>query len=319
LENNNNLNEGSSPLFYLGKAVWSFVRFLFLCCMTFIILYPLIYMISLSVRTGADMYDMSVVWIPKHYTLENFKLIFEKLDFGAALINTALITLGSTMIQTFMCALTGYGFGRFKFRFKNILFVIVLFTIIIPPQMTNLPTYLLFKDFDLFGLIKTVTGQPSGINMLDNVGTLYILSLFGQGIRAGLFILIFMQYFKGMPSELEQAAMIDGCGYTVTYFRIMLPNAKGPMLICALFSLVWYWSDFYTFTTFFSNIRTVSVTLINIRHSMETIVSVDAYDPYKIITIVQAACVTSVLPLLVIFMFAQKQFTQSIENTGIVG
>jgi len=312
-------NIDASPVFYLGKAVWSLVRFLFLLCMTFIILYPLVYMLSLSVRTGGDMYDMSVVWVPKHFTLENFQLIFDKLDFGTVLANTALTTAGSIVIQAFMCALTGYGFGRFTFKFKNVLFVVVLLTIIIPPQMVNLPTYLLFKDFDIFGLIRAVTGQTSGINMLDNIGTLYILALFGQGIRAGLFILIFMQYFKGMPAELEQAAMIDGCGYVKTYLRIMLPNAKGPMIICALFSMVWYWNDFYTHTTFFTNIRTVSVTLINMKQSMETVISVEAYDPYKIITIVQAACITSILPIVVIFLLAQKNFTQSIENTGIVG
>ena len=81
-------NADSSPLYYLGRAVWSAVRFFFLLGMTFVILYPLLYMLSMSLRAGADMYDMSVVWIPKHFTLDNFRVVFEQLGFGTAMLNT---------------------------------------------------------------------------------------------------------------------------------------------------------------------------------------------------------------------------------------
>lgn len=95
---------------------------------------------------------------------------------------------------------------------------------------------------------------------------------------------------------LEQAAMVDGCGFGRTYFRIMLPNAKGPMLITFLFTLVWYWSDFYTLSTYLSNVRTLSVSLASLRVSLETVLSVEAWDPYKIITMEQAACIASIVP-----------------------
>ena len=277
-------NADSSPLYYLGRAVWSAVRFFFLLGMTFVILYPLLYMLSMSLRAGADMYDMSVVWIPKHFTLDNFRVVFEQLGFGTAMLNTIEIALGCAVIQ-----------------------------------MTNLPNYLLFHDFDFFGIVQAATGRATEINLLDRRSTLYLLALLGQGIRSGLFILIFRQYFRGVPMELEQAAMVDGCGFGRTYFRIMLPNAKGPMLITFLFTLVWYWSDFYTLSTYLSNVRTLSVSLASLRVSLETVLSVEAWDPYKIITMEQAACIASIVPLLVLFIVLQRQFTRSIETTGLVG
>ena len=318
-KHNTYAHAASSPLYYLGRATWTGIRFFFLLGMTFVILYPLLYMLSMSLRSSADMYDMSVVWIPRHFTLENFRIVFNKLGLGTAMLNTVEIAVGCSLIQMFICALTGYGFARFRFKGNKILFLVVIFTIIIPPQMTNLPNYLLFNNFDLFGLFQAVTGQPTGINMIDHRSTLYLLSIMGQGIRAGLFILIFRQYFRGVPMELEQAAMVDGCGFARTYFRIMLPNAKGPMLITFLFSLVWYWSDFYTLSTYLSNIRTLSVSLANLRISLETVVSVDAWDSYKIITMEQAACIASIIPLLILFIILQRKFVQSIETTGLVG
>ncbi len=312
-------NAASSPLYYLGRSAWAVIRFFFLLGMTFVILYPLLYMLSMSLRASADMYDMSVVWIPKHVTLDNFRVVFGQLGFGTAMLNTVEISLGCAAIQVFICALTGYGFARFSFRGRGLLFLVVIFTIVVPPQMTNMPNYLLFHDFDFFGLFRAITGHSSGINMLDHRSTLYLLSLFGQGIRSGLFILIFRQYFRGVPMELEQAAMVDGCGFSRTYFRIMLPNAKGPMLITFLFTLVWYWSDFYTLSTYLSNVRTLSVSLASLRVSLETVLSVEAWDPYKIITMEQAACIASILPLLLLFIVLQRQFTRSIETTGLVG
>lgn len=312
-------NADSSPLYYLGRAVWSAVRFFFLLGMTFVILYPLLYMLSMSLRAGADMYDMSVVWIPKHFTLDNFRVVFEQLGFGTAMLNTIEIALGCAVIQVFVCALTGYGFARFPFKGRGLLFLVVIFTIVVPPQMTNLPNYLLFHDFDFFGIVQAATGRATEINLLDRRSTLYLLALLGQGIRSGLFILIFRQYFRGVPMELEQAAMVDGCGFGRTYFRIMLPNAKGPMLITFLFTLVWYWSDFYTLSTYLSNVRTLSVSLASLRVSLETVLSVEAWDPYKIITMEQAACIASIVPLLVLFIVLQRQFTRSIETTGLVG
>lgn len=308
-----------SPLFYLGKIIWSIIRLFFMLGMAFVILYPIIYMLSMAFRSSADIYDMSIVWIPKHFTMENFKILFEDLDFGSAIKNTAIVSVVCTLLQIIVCALTGYGFARFDFKGKNILFLVAIFTIIVPPQMINLPNYLLFSDFDIFNIIHTITNGDFHLNLLDNFGTVFSLSALGQGIRSGVFILIFSQFFKGIPKELEEAAMIDGCGYFKTYTKIMLPNAGGSMLIALILSMVWYWNDYYTMSTFFTKIRTLSVKIAELKTSLSSVMSNDAYDPYKIMTIQQAACIICLIPMLIMYIVLQKRFSRSIATSGLVG
>lgn len=316
---NSGIPSTASSLPFLGAAVWSAVRFLFLLCMAYVIFSPLIYMISLAVRDSRDIYDMSIVWIPKHFTLENFKMVFGDLQFGEVLKNSGIIAVGGTLLSVFVCSMAAYGFARFKFKGSRLLFFVVILTILIPPQITAMPNYVLFSSFDFFGIIGGLTGHPTDINMLDNMGTIMLLSVLGQGIRSGLIIFIFRQYYKGIPAELEQAAEIDGCGYISTYFRIMLPNAGGPLRISILFSLVWYWSDFYTLTTYLPNTRIISSVISNVSEALQHVLYMEARDPYKIVTIEQAACLISLLPILIIFLIAQKSFARSIETTGLVG
>lgn len=308
-----------SPLYFLGKIMWGILRSFFLLGMTFIILYPIFYMLSMALRDSIDMYDASIVWIPKHFTLENFKLVFTQLDFGDALKNSAVITTICTLLQVVICAITGYGFARFDFRGKKLLFAIVIFSIIIPPQMVNLPNYMLFSDFDVFGVIHALSGAEKTFSMLDNMGTLFLLSALGQGIRSGLFILIFCYYFQSVPKELEEAAMIDGCGYFRTFTRIMIPNAGGPIVTTLIFGSVWYWNDYYTMTTYLTNIRTVSVKLSGISDSLSATMSSDAYNPYKIMTMQQAACLICLIPIFVLFVVLQRRFSRSVLNSGLTG
>lgn len=316
-ENLNNI--AVSPLHVLGKLIWKIVRFFFMLGMAFIILYPIIYMLSMALRDSADMYDSSVVWIPKHFTLENFKLLFTSLDFTTPLKNSAIITVVCTILQTIVCAMTGYGFAMYKFKGHKLLLGVVIFTIIVPPQMVNLPNYLLFSDFDIFGIIHAVTGADKTFSMIDQFYTVFILAALGQGIRSGLFILIFYQYFRNVPKELQEAAMIDGCGEWKLFNRIMLRNAEGPIVTTVIFSAVWYWNDYYTMTTFFVNIRTVATKLSSLNSSLTSIFGTDAYNPYKIMTIQQAACLVTLVPALILFMFLQRKFTRSMLNSGLVG
>jgi len=312
-------NIAVSPLYFLGKVIWSVVRLFFMLEMAFIILYPIIYMLSMAFRDSADMWDLSIVWIPKNFTLENFKLVFDSLKFDVAFKNTVIISVVSTILQVIICAVTGYGFARFKFKGSNILFLVVIFTVIVPPQMINLPNYLLFSDFDIFGILGLIFGDSLKVNMLDSYSTMFILAVLGQGLRAGLFILIFRQYFKGIPVELEEAAMIDGCGYFKTFIKIMAPNAGGPILTTFLFSMVWYWNDYYTMSTFFTQIRTLSVNLSNIGLSLQNMMSSDAYNPYKVMTLKQAACIVCMLPIFILFAVLQKRFVRTMVSSGLVG
>ncbi|MBR7132103.1 MAG: carbohydrate ABC transporter permease [Clostridia bacterium] len=322
MENNQIRNSASdiSVFYYLGKAVWSIVRAFFLICIAFVILYPLVYMLSMSFRSAADFYDVTVVWIPKHFTLENYKKIIFEMGMATPLLNTVIISALSTVAQIFIAALTGYGFARFKFKGSMVLFVFVVITIMMPAQMINIPNYLNMRNLDFFGIIELIIGKPSPINLVNTPFAFIVPALFGQGFMAGLFILIFRMLFQGMPVEFEEAATIDGCGYFGTYMRVMLPNSKTALIICSIFSLVWYWSDYYGPYVFLTSIRTLSVYLMDFFNIVnQYLPSAFKGNVYYTIPLQQAACVFSILPLLVMFLLSQKFFRQGLERSGIVG
>ncbi|MEG1886748.1 MAG: carbohydrate ABC transporter permease [Oscillospiraceae bacterium] len=312
------MNVEISPFYYMGRSLMTFMRWAFLICISFVILYPLIYMLSMSFRSPEDFYDLTVIWIPKNFVLDNFKTIFEA-GFLKAMKNTSLISVVSSVLQVFVTALAGYGFARFKFKGNSVMFLIAIFTIVVPSQLLSIPNHMIMKNLDFFGIVQFITGAPSPINLLDTPWSFFVSAILGQGIRAGLFVLVFRQFFTGLPNELEEAAMIDGCGYAHTYFRIMLPNAKTSILVCFLFSLVWYWNDYYTPYVYLTNMRTLPVLLLDLRTSLQNILPIEQQTAHYIIPIEQAACIFSILPLLILFIVAQKYFVQGIDKTGIVG
>ncbi len=309
-----------SVFYYFGKMVWGIVRAFFLISIAFVILYPLIYMLSMSFRSAADFYDVTVVWIPKHFTLDNYKKIILEMGMADPLLNTIIMSVFSTMVQIFITALTGYGFARFKFKGSMVLFIFVIITIMMPAQMINIPNYLNMRNLDFFGIIEFIAGEPSPINLVNSHFSFIIPALLGQGFMAGLFILIFRMLFQGMPIELEEAATIDGCGYFGTYIRVMFPNAKTALVICSIFSLVWYWNDYFGPYVFLTSIRTLPVYLMDFFQIVnQYLPAVHRNNVYYTIPLQQAACVFSILPLLVLFLLSQKFFRQGLERSGIVG
>ena len=122
--------------------------------------------------------------------------------------NTVLIAVGSSLLQILVTCLAGYGFARFHFKGSTLLFIMVVFTIVVPPQLLGMPNYLLMSNFDVFGIIRLITGAPSGLRLLDSPLAFFLPAALGQGLRAGLFILVFRQVFAGIPAELEEACLL---------------------------------------------------------------------------------------------------------------
>ena len=291
--------------------VWPFFRFVILFGLSFVILYPLIYMISCTFRERTDMNDPTVMWIPRNYTLSVLKDTMNAMDFKTTLKNTLFLNIGCSLVQVVSCAITGYGFARFKFRGKGILFGIVILMILVPTQVISLPLYTQFRYF--LGSSK--------INLIDSMWTMYLPAMTANGIRSGLMILIFRQFFKGLPKELEDAAYIDGCGPLKTFIRVMIPNAASSFLTVFLFSVVWYWNDYYVSTTFFTNTKTVAMTLYKLDSELKVWLFGDAnaqVSPREMIVWKQAGCLISIAPILVLYTFLQTYFTEGIERSGLV-
>lgn len=306
-----------------GSVAFSVFRFVLLFSMCFIIIYPILYMISVAFRESVDLYDPTVIWIPKHFTLDNIKLVIEALDYWKLLGNTVFYSTVSTALSVMSCALAGYGFARFRFKLKGLFFVFLLFMIIVPPQLTSIPLYLQYSDFNFFGIgtvIEKLTGIEATVNLLNTPLTIFIPALVGNGLRSGILIYMFQQFFRGMPSALEDAAYIDGSGVLGTFVRIIVPSASGSFLVASLLSFVWYYNDYYFTSMYFSEAPTVSVALAGLKSTLNGMMEGNSItDPYSVITQLQAGCLLTIIPLFIVFFFIQKKFIKSIASSGIVG
>ena len=292
------------------SSVWPIFRFLILFGLCFVILYPLIFMISTAFRPNDQMNDPSIVWIPKSLTLQNIKETWDVMKYGATVLNTIKLNLVASILQVITCAITGYGFARFNFKGKGFLFVIVVLMIIVPPQITTIPLYMQYSYFNPLGLVKLFTGDT--ISLINSGLTMYLPALFANGLRAGLFILIFRQFFRGLPKELEDAAYLDGCG--------PLPNAASSFLTVFLFSVVWYWNDYYVSSSFFNQNDTVALMLKNLTATLQSeLFDNQTVGPRQMIVWLESGCILAITPILVMYVFLQKYFTEGIERSGLVG
>lgn len=298
------------------KAVVSVFRFFLLFGLSFVILFPTIQQILMALRAPIDVNNPAVIWIPNEWSVENIKIASVVLDYPKALLSTTKLSLISTILQIASTALAGYAFSRLKFRGSNILFIGVILTIIIPPQALSLAQYLYFVDLKL-------VGRESSI---------YLISGLGMGIRSGIFIYIFRSFFQGLPKELEESAQIDGAGVFRTFWSVMLPNARGAIVTVGLFAFVWQWNDTY-FVRLFEVSRAdfplLTMRLMGAAENMYNalfitgginLIGKDIWsNPMFLALITNVSALLMMLPLLIMYLFVQKQFVESIERTGIVG
>ncbi|MDE6726961.1 MAG: carbohydrate ABC transporter permease [Oscillospiraceae bacterium] len=299
----------------IGGLAWPIFRFLIIFGLSFVILYPILYMISTSLRPQSQMNDPSVMWIPKTIRWDNFKEVWRTIDYPNTLWNTIQLNVVASVLQVGSCALTGYGFARFSFKGKKFLFAMVLLQIIVPPQILIMPQYSLFKNFDLFGLVSAFSGDP--ISLLNTNFSMYIPAIFGNGIRGGLFIYLFRQFFRGLPKELEDAAYLDGCGPFKTFISVMVPNAASSFLTVFIFSIVWYWNDYYISSMFFTNSQTISLKVSNLANIMAIEFTGKTGVPRDYMVWVEAGCLMAILPIIIMYIFLQKYFTEGIERAGL--
>ncbi|MCQ2478837.1 MAG: carbohydrate ABC transporter permease [Clostridia bacterium] len=290
--------------------------------LSIILLYPVLIMLSISLRPSGDLFDPTVVWVPKVFTLDNYKYVFENINLFKVYGVTGGISVVSSFLQMCTCCLAGYGIARFKFRGSKILFVLMLVSIIVPPQIILIPSYLNFVNFDMFGvglLGKLFTGKAWTVSLYNNVFIYFLPAALGNGIKGGLFVFIFYTFFKGMTNELAEAGYIDGCNRLTGFLHIMLPNAKAPIITVTLFSVVWYWNDYYYNAIYFQDLPMVSYVLKNADGMLHLGADTGVSDPYARFCQTVALALLLCLPLLIFYIIFQRFFTESIEKIGLVG
>jgi multiple sugar transport system permease protein len=322
------MNDRNRSLYQLkkntGDVVYKICLAVLLFGLCFLIIQPLLDKLSVSFMEQQDLYDSTVVSIPRHFTLWNYKLTGQLLTFWPSLFQTLIIILVSSVLQVSACTLAGYGFARYKFPMKNFWFMCVMLIIVVPPQTIMASLYLNFRFFDIFGLVRLISGSP--LNLLDSTASFWLLSATGMGLKSGLYIFMLRQYFRGMPKELEEAAYVDGCGRLMTFIRIMLPDAMPMLTSCFLFSFVWQWTDSFYSSLFLSNYKMLSVGLSGIADRLGawwTSMNANAGAVYSAAPVgyTQAIIATGMLiclsPLILLYLAAQKAFVESLSQTGI--
>ncbi len=298
----------------------SFARFILLFGMCFMILQPILNKISVSFMTEADLYNPIVISIPEHFTTDNYKLAAELMNYRKGIVNSFVISLTIAIVQILVCTLVGYGFARFDFPLKKFWFVCVILVILIPPQTISSSLHLHFKFFDILGLIKLIRGDT--INLRGSILPYYLLSAGCMGLKNGLYIYMIRQFFRNIPADMEEAAYVDGCGTLKTFIQIMLPEAKPIITSCFLFAFVWQWTDGFYARMFMSGTTLVSTSLSRIVDSLGAYIQ-RITGVKTTISIAYSNCILAtgtlmiILPLIILYLFAQRQFVESISSTGI--
>ncbi len=308
--------------FKTGKWLGSIARYAILILLAYQLLYPVLYMVSASVKAPIDSYDPGVIWIPKHFSATGFTDAFKTMKYLDALVRSLGIGLGCALLDVASCALAGYGFARYKFPLKNVFFVCVILTLIVPTQTIILPYYMNMRYFDPLGmmtLFSKITGSETMINLIGNNLAFFIPSALGAGIRSGLYIYIFRQFFEGMSAALEESAYVDGSGPLRTFTHIMLPNAKNAIITVFLFSFVWHFNDYYLSKQLMgTSERTLIVALSSLRMDLAAVIGGQTeFDPIRVQTRIQAGCLLVILPMFLLYIVSQRKLADSIEHIGI--
>ena len=303
-------------VFNIGYKICRAVLIFGLC---FLIVQPLLNKVSLSFMAEQDLYDSTIVNIPRNFTTSSYKLASSLMDYWKALGTTTVISLIVSLFQVAAATLVGYGFARYKFPFKNFWFFMVILVIIVPPQTIMAPLYLNFTYFDPLGLFSLITGKP--INLINTIVP-YLLMCFGcMGLKSGLYIYLIRQFFRNVPKDIEEAAYVDGCGKFKTFYRIMLPDAKPIITSCFLFAYVWQWTDKFYAQMFLRKYTLLSTQLSGLSGALDAFIknagiaekATQAYSS----AIVATGTLMTIIPLLIIYVFAQKGFVESLSQSGI--
>ena len=287
-----------------------FCIYALLICIGFIYLNPILQMLSKSFMNLDDLLDSSINWIPSKFILSNYAQAAKSMDFWASLGKSIILAGVPTLCNLISCAIIGYGLARFEFPFKKVVLAVIVFTFILPSQVTMIPTYALYSQIGILGTILPFVVPP----------------LLGMGINAPIFILIFWQFFRQVPKVLIEAAQIDGAGYFKSFFRISLPSATPAFITVGLFSFVWYWNESYLTEMYVSGVMTKSgwtslvIQLDNFASNYNSYATTAASGATSINEAINmSGTMLSILPLLLMYFVLQRYFVESIDKTGITG
>ncbi|NMA67706.1 MAG: carbohydrate ABC transporter permease [Clostridiaceae bacterium] len=299
------------------KFLIAVFRFGLLIGLSYIILYTIILKLSVSFMSAEDLIDFSVKWVPKYWTLENYRIAADMMGFWKNLLITLSISTAGMLIQTFFCTLAGYGFARFDFKGKSLIFLFVILTLIIPPQTYMVASYTQLLYFDIFGIGSLFGMRP--VNLINTPLPLFLLSLGCVATKNGLYIYVMRQFFAKLPKEIEEAAEVDGAGVFRIFFNVMLPNARPAIITVLVLSFIWIYNDLYMATTYMPEVQMFSTVLSTLPYVFKSAISGPGAATVEVSVISNAGAILTLIPIILIFCIVQRMFVEGVERTGITG
>lgn len=275
-----------------AQRVGRIITYIILIFAAVICLFPFLWMVSTSFKETSEIYKMPPDLIPTNPTIQNYIEGWKGADFGLFFKNSLFITIIATVGTVLSSAFVAYGFARFKARFSGLLFTILLATMMLPTQVTLIPQYLMYNKM---GMVNT-----------------YFPLLIPSWLGGGAFnIFLFIQFFRTLPKELDEAAKIDGANSFQIFTKIMLPAVKPVMLAVLVMSLVYNWNDFFSPLIYLNDNKkfTIAIGLQFFKGSQGNVQ----------IGQMMAMSLVALLPVLIIFAVCQKYFIQGIKMSGLKG
>ncbi|WHX48863.1 carbohydrate ABC transporter permease [Paenibacillus woosongensis] len=270
------------------------LNYSFLIVLGFIMVYPLIWLFTSSFKTNADIFGSSKL-LPTTYVWDSYALGWQgtgQYGFQDFFINTLILVVPTVIFTIISSVIVAYGFARFEFPLKTMLFSIMIATLMLPNASIMIPRYILFNK----------------MNWLDTYLPFIIPAAFATG---AFFVYMMIQFLRGLPRDLDEAATIDGCNSFTVLTRVLLPLCKPAIFSVGIFQFMWTWNDFFNSIIYISSVKKFTVSL-GLRLSLDASSAVSWNQ-------VLAMSVVSIVPCILLFFFAQKYFVEGISTTGLKG
>ena len=266
---------------------YHYVIIAFLGILSVIMMYPLVWMLMTSFKTNADIRTNRTKFFPTEWTLEGYKTAFEKAPIAEWFLNSILITATITLAVIVTSTLMGYVFAKYEFRMKKVLFVVLLATMMVPPQVTMIPRYLMIQKLNLF----------------DTRGALIVPALV-----SAFSVYLAKQFITDIPHSLCEAAKIDGAGPFQIYWKVILPNIRPAIGSIGIFTAMANWNDYLNPLLMLNNIDKMTLPLGLIYFNSDRTSDLSA---------TMAAAAMMMMPMIIIFILFQKQFIKGMTMSGI--
>ncbi len=337
--------------YFLQNVVFKLFRFVFLLGIAYVVLYPFFTQIAGSFMSPEDFLDVTVQIIPKNFTLDTYKAIWTDLGYLNAFKNTFILSIVCAILQTLSCCLIAYGLAKYKFKGNKLLFLLVVLTMVIPHKTVQFSLEMAFRYFDIFGILKLLSGGASigvesidqvlanisvfnsessneiirqiaregSINLKNTFWPMIILSVTGLAFKNGLYIFMLRQFFRGIPDSLEESAYIDGSGDFRTFFQIILPMSVPMLITVFLFSFCWQWTDQFYVGLFFDQDTTPMLSKLYQDIPNDIVSLTYEYEGQALyVPAIRNTCgIMVIFPLVILYAFLQRYLVEGIERSGL--